>query len=175
VASIAAGVDDEPPGAGGGRHGGVRGGTNRQRVAHPLFDRSVEPAVRLSGTDHSQGWGTSNPISVAPGELIMGDRMYGRPTGVGHVCGGGADLLVRINLKNMPLFTAGGQRLNVLAKLRTLKVKQPREWRQPSARLWDDRRPVRGTQEFGVRTPAGPQTAQEAGAAQAVRYFKRID
>jgi hypothetical protein len=99
-------------------------------------------------------------FSVAPGELIMGDRMYGRPTGVGYVCGGGADLLVRINLKNMPLFTAGGQRLNVLAKLRSLKVKQPREW------------------AVTVRTPvgmiAGRFVALKSSASERMRVRRRL-
>jgi hypothetical protein len=67
-------------------------------------------------------------IPVAPGDLLLADRAYGTPTGVAHVCEAGGDVLVRINLRMMPLFTASGRRLGILSRLRTLRVGQVGSW-----------------------------------------------
>jgi len=67
-------------------------------------------------------------IPVQAGDLLLGDRAYGTPPGVEHVCGAGGDVLVRINLRMLPLFNERGRRLSILARLRTLRVGEPRAW-----------------------------------------------
>lgn len=67
-------------------------------------------------------------VPVQPGDLLLGDRAYGRPPGVAHVCGAGGDVLVRINLRMLPLFGQGGRRVNILSRLRTLRVGEVRAW-----------------------------------------------
>ncbi len=68
-------------------------------------------------------------VPIEPGDLLLGDRAYGTPPGVEYVCAAGADVLVRINLRMLPLYTETGRRLNILARLRTLRVGQVRAWR----------------------------------------------
>lgn len=67
-------------------------------------------------------------VPVEPGDLLLADRGYGTPAGVAHVCGAGGDVLVRINLRNMPLYTAGGRRLGIRSRLRRLRVGQLGSW-----------------------------------------------
>lgn len=67
-------------------------------------------------------------VPVEPGDLLLADRAYGTPTGVAHVCEAGGDVLVRINLRMMPLFTPSGRRFSVLARLRTLRVGAAGAW-----------------------------------------------
>jgi hypothetical protein len=67
-------------------------------------------------------------IPVAPGDLLLGDRAYGTPPGVGHVCGAGGDILVRINLRMLPLSNAAGRRIRILRRLRTLRVGEAKAW-----------------------------------------------
>ncbi len=67
-------------------------------------------------------------VPIQPGDVLLGDRAYGTPPGVAYVCAGGADVLVRINLRMLPLFTETGRRMNILTRLRTLPVGQVRGW-----------------------------------------------
>lgn len=67
-------------------------------------------------------------IPVRRGDLLLADRAYGTPPGVGYVCGAGGDVLVRINLRMLPLFDRNERRLNILARLRTLRVGEVRAW-----------------------------------------------
>jgi hypothetical protein len=65
---------------------------------------------------------------VEVGDLLLGDRAYGTPPGIDHVCGAGGDVLVRINLRMLPLFHASGRRLSILSRLRSLRVGEARAW-----------------------------------------------
>ena len=67
-------------------------------------------------------------IPVERGDLLLGDRAYGTPPGVEHVCAAGGDVVVRINLRMLPLFTASGRRLRILSRLRTLRVGRVGAW-----------------------------------------------
>jgi hypothetical protein len=67
-------------------------------------------------------------IPVKPGDILLGDRAYGTPPGINYVCGAGGDVLVRINLRMLPLFQAKGRKLSILPRLRTLRVGQVRAW-----------------------------------------------
>ena len=67
-------------------------------------------------------------VPVRPGDLLLADRAYGTPPGVAHVCTAGGDVLVRINLRMLPLVTESQRRINILARLRTLRIAQPRAW-----------------------------------------------
>ena len=81
----------------------------------------------FSVTDRRAGE-TFRRLPVAAGDLVLGDRAYGTPPGVAHVVGHGGDVLVRINLQRLPLYTARGRRLALLAKLRRVPRGTPREW-----------------------------------------------
>ncbi len=67
-------------------------------------------------------------IPLEFGDILLGDRAYGTPPGIDYVCGGGGDVLVRINLRMLPLFQAKGRKLSILSRLRTLRVGQVRAW-----------------------------------------------
>jgi len=67
-------------------------------------------------------------VPVEAGDLMLGDRAYGTPPGIGYVCGAGGDVLVRINLRMLPLFQTTGRRLSILSRLRTLRVGEARDW-----------------------------------------------
>lgn len=81
----------------------------------------------FSVTDRHVGE-TFRRLPVTPGDVVLGDRAYGTPPGVRHVVSHGGDVLVRLNLQRLPLFTPGGRRISILAKLRQLRRHQPREW-----------------------------------------------
>jgi len=70
------------------------------------------------------GGETWRRIPVAPGDVLLGDRAYGNPTGVAHVAVAQGDVLVRINLRALPLYDLEGARLDILRTVRRLRVGQ---------------------------------------------------
>ena len=66
---------------------------------------------------------TLRRYSVQAGDIFIADRGFANAPGVAHVVAGQADLIVRTNLVTLPLFTPEGERFDVLAHLRALKLK----------------------------------------------------
>lgn len=67
-------------------------------------------------------------FSVHPGDLFLGDRNFGRRADVRHVVQGGGQVLVRINLTNLPLIDKDRSPFRLLEHLRTLKKTQLGDW-----------------------------------------------
>lgn len=78
-------------------------------------------------TDIREGGETFRRVPVMAGDILMGDRVYAAPPGVAHVVMGQGDVLVRLNRQALPLFEREGQRLDLLAFVRGLQGKKPRE------------------------------------------------
>lgn len=69
-----------------------------------------------------RGGETWRRIPVAPGDVLLGDRAYGTPTGVAHVVGAKGDVLVRMSHRALPLYSTDGARVDLLKALRPLRV-----------------------------------------------------
>jgi hypothetical protein len=67
-----------------------------------------------------------NPVS--PGDVLLGDRIYGTPTGVAHVLEAKGEVIVRINHRALPLFEPGGDPFPMLRRFERLRVGQPQQW-----------------------------------------------
>jgi hypothetical protein len=67
-------------------------------------------------------------FSVNPGDLFVADRGYAHRAGIEHVKKGGGDVVVRLNLNNIPLFNEDGSRFSLLEHLRTLSGTQLGDW-----------------------------------------------
>lgn len=78
-------------------------------------------------TDTSIGE-TFKRFSVSQGDLLIGDRGYCHREGIGHVVYSGGDVLVRMNLSNLPLYHEDGKRYNLLNQLRILQGTQIGDW-----------------------------------------------
>ena len=81
----------------------------------------------FSLTDQTGGE-TWRRIPVAAGDIMIGDRGYSTPVGVGHVVDAGGYVLVRLNRRSLPLSHDPARPLNVLATVRSLKIGQSGEW-----------------------------------------------
>lgn len=78
-------------------------------------------------TDVREGGETFRRVPVAPGDILMGDRVYAAPPGVSHVVRAQGDVVVRLNRQALPLFDRHGRRMDLWAFLRGLKGKTPQE------------------------------------------------
>jgi hypothetical protein len=67
-------------------------------------------------------------IPLQAGDVILGDRAYGTPPGVGYVRRNQSDVLVRINLRMLPLWTESGRRVGILSRLRKLRIGEIKQW-----------------------------------------------
>jgi len=67
-------------------------------------------------------------FTVRPEDVLMADRGYAHREGIAHVVRAGGDVVVRINLSNVPLEQADGRAFNILKRLRTLRVAACGDW-----------------------------------------------
>lgn len=67
-------------------------------------------------------------FTVYPGDLFLGDRGFAHHEGISYVVNGGGNVLVRINLTNLPLVGADGNSFPLLANLRTLTGTKLGDW-----------------------------------------------
>jgi hypothetical protein len=74
------------------------------------------------------GGETFRRIPLRARDVVLGDRAYGTPPGVAHVVGAGADVLVRLSPRNLPLHQRGGRRFACLTRLRRLRVGEVHSW-----------------------------------------------
>jgi hypothetical protein len=95
--------------------------------------------VHVTGVDEGE---SLRRFWVRPGEIMMADRGFANRRGLRHVLLSGGDVLMRMNLTNLPLEDARGKLLNVLARLRTLQCEQAGDW-QALARDEHGAMPVR--------------------------------
>jgi Transposase DDE domain len=65
---------------------------------------------------------------VHPGDVFLGDRNFGRRADIQHVVQGGGEVLVRINLTNLPLVNKKGVSFPLLRHLRTLTGTKLGDW-----------------------------------------------
>lgn len=79
-------------------------------------------------TDIHEGGETFTRFPVAPGDLLMADRVYATRRGLCHVRAHGADVIVRLPLTNLPLQTESGRPFPLLKKLRKLRMGEVGDW-----------------------------------------------
>lgn len=76
----------------------------------------------------SKGGETYTRVPVQPGDIILGDRGYCHREGVAYVIKRGGDVVVRLNANSFPLLREDGERLDLLAAMRSLKEHEPGSW-----------------------------------------------
>ncbi len=74
------------------------------------------------------GGETWRRFPVVPGDILLGDRGYSNPNGVGHVIEAGGHVVVRLNREALPLFDETKQRLDVVRVAGRLKRNQNMEY-----------------------------------------------
>ena len=67
-------------------------------------------------------------FTVHHGDLFLGDRGFAHRAGISHVVNGGGDVIVRINLTNVPLVKQNGKPFPLLSRLRTLTGTKLGDW-----------------------------------------------
>lgn len=103
------------------------GKTGSQWRIHYSLDLANLQCVHFELTD-VKGGETFRRVPVCRGDVMMGDRAYGTPPGVAHVVQRQGEVLVRINPRMMPLFSASGRKIGLLSRLRRLSAGQVCEW-----------------------------------------------
>jgi hypothetical protein len=74
------------------------------------------------------GGETWRRIPVSPGDVLLGDRIYGTPTSIAHVLAAKGAVIARVNHHALPLFEADGSAFPMLRRFAMLRVGKPQEW-----------------------------------------------
>jgi hypothetical protein len=87
------------------------------------------PGRRFTGAELTDGRGGESftRLTIAPGDLLVADRIYATEAGIARVVGQGGAVLVRTNAVSLPLWTKDGVRLEVLDAARKLDPGQQME------------------------------------------------
>ena len=67
-------------------------------------------------------------FTIGPGDLLIGDRGWPIRKGIRHVVAAGGDVIVRLNLTNVPLLDGTGQPFPLLRRLRQLRGTTVGDW-----------------------------------------------
>ena len=81
--------------------------------------------LRVTGTEIGESF---KHFRVQPKDLFIGDRGFAHRSGITHVVQGGGEVLVRINLTDLPLVNKYGLPFPLLSHLRKLKKTQLGDW-----------------------------------------------
>jgi len=74
------------------------------------------------------GGETWRRIPVSPGDVLLGDRIYGTPTSIAHVLAAKGAVIARVNHHALPLFEADGGAFPMLRRFGMLRVGKAQEW-----------------------------------------------
>jgi hypothetical protein len=104
------------------------GATETTARIHYALRAAELSLVQVQATDEKKGE-TFRWVGVRPGQLWVGDRIYGNPPGIASVVGQGGDVLVRYMPSALPLYDQEGKVFDVLAALQGLTSPgQMQEW-----------------------------------------------
>ena len=78
-------------------------------------------------TDYKIGE-TLKRYKVEKNDIFIGDRGYAHRRGIGYVKESGGDVIVRINLTNLPLYNKTRQKINILKRLRQVEETFAKDW-----------------------------------------------
>jgi hypothetical protein len=87
---------------------------------HLTYDLGAGRIDGIEMTDDSEGE-TFLHLSLRPGEIVVGDRGYAHRRGIEWATSHGAEVVVRLNLTNVPLIDDDGNKLDILSAADHLK------------------------------------------------------
>lgn len=110
-------------------------------------------------------------FSIHAGDVVMADRGFTNRRGVRHVVQHNADVVLRMNLTNLPLEDPQGRPLELLPLLRQLAIGQAADW---SARMRDDEGVIPVRVCAYKKTLAQTLAAQEAIRREAAKKHRDV-
>lgn len=104
------------------------GPTGSSWCVHYAVDLPSLSCRELIVTDSTGNGETLARYTVEPGDLFVGDRVYGSPPSVAHALEPGGDVLVRLAWSQLPLWSPDGTRFDLLAHLKSLRGTRLGDW-----------------------------------------------
>lgn len=96
------------------------GSTGSDWLAHIGFDLEHMCCDHIELTGKGKGESLTR-VPIRSGDVVVGDRLYGRRPDVFAVASKGGHVIVRLSVKNMPLLHPDGRKFNMLKELEGLK------------------------------------------------------
>lgn len=146
---------------------GATGSTWRLHYALNLHTLSCD---EVHVTEAKEGE-TLTRFTIHAGDVVMADRGFTNRRGVRHVVDHDADVVLRMNLTNLPLEDSQGQTLALLPLLRTLAIGCAADW---PAQIRDDQGIIAVRVCAYKKTLAQTLAAQEAMQREAVKKRREV-
>ncbi|MBL8474068.1 MAG: IS4 family transposase [Rhodocyclaceae bacterium] len=103
------------------------GATGSTWRLHYMIDLSTLACEQVDVTQPDEGE-TLMRFAVEPNDVLMADGGLAQQRGIRSVVERGGDVIVRMDVVNVPLEEANGQLIDWLPRLRTLEIGQARAW-----------------------------------------------
>lgn len=103
------------------------GATGSTWRLHYMLDLSTLACEQVEVTSPQEGESLTR-FEIGIGDVVMADRGLAHRRGIRHVVEHGADVVVRMNLVNVPLEDEDGKEFRLLPRLRKLKVGKAHAW-----------------------------------------------
>jgi hypothetical protein len=103
---------------------------------------------------------TLERLSIAPGEVVLGDRGYAHRQGIAAVAAAQGAVIVRLNWRAVPLQQADGREFDLWAALRRLEATAVGEWAVRTAPATDGTPAVVGRLVAVRKSPAAAEEAR---------------
>ncbi|MDN5939685.1 MAG: IS4 family transposase [Salinisphaera sp.] len=103
------------------------GATGSTWRLHYMLDLSTLACEQVEVTLPDKGE-TLTRFAVQANDVVMADRGLAQRRGIRHVVQHDGDVIVRMNLTQLPLEDAEGHAIKLLPRLRKLKIGQPQAW-----------------------------------------------
>lgn len=132
--------------------------------AHVQLRLSNLEVVGVLIEDQSVGE-TFKHFTWRPDQLALADRGYANPPGIVSVVNQGADVLVRVNRAALPMSSPRGDRIDLMAWLRSLKVTIPANARSRSTAASTSKRSTAVSLQSACRRAQRSRPACECGAS----------
>ena len=97
----------------------VKGSSQGDYRLHCAFDIFNFSYRSIEITDIKAGEKLSRHM-IQPGDIILGDRMYGNIQGMKHVLSGGGDFILRYRTKGFHVYDEQGEKINLLDRFKGL-------------------------------------------------------
>jgi hypothetical protein len=136
------------------------GATGSTWRIHYAFNLPSLRCDEVSVTDPKVGESLKR-FTVKAQDILVADRGYAHREGIAHVVRAGGDVVVRLNLCNVPLEQADGKAFNILKRLRTLRVGACGDWQ-----AWMRESSPVGAARLGLRVCAIKKSAQATRKSQ---------
>jgi hypothetical protein len=120
---------------------GIKGSKGSDYRLHCMLELFTLETIELELTKITQGETLKNYEKIAPGDIVIGDRVYGTLTSMEHVLSKGGDYCLRLRGNSFNLYDKNGEKVKLADFLRDIPEATNKKWKL-FYKLQNEQKPV---------------------------------